>query len=181
MMKNSTKFIVVSTWIILTRIYDAYCTYQLTPDLDKESNPLVSILGMSWLPLLIVIGVLTLYTIYAYYQRLFAFVDFFPVEKRLNFSEFVGYTYLGKKAHWTVLFYKFPKDIRRFNLFMGILLSKSLIIAGFISTFMWILIRNTSWYPPLHHPAIIYSLLIFCCLMVNYFWYLKAYKNYQNS
>ena len=37
-------------WILLTRWFDAYSTYQYTPDLGKESNPLVSIFGFGWTP-----------------------------------------------------------------------------------------------------------------------------------
>ena len=65
-MTKRSKFIITTAWILFSRSYDAYCTNQLTPDLSKESNPLVSVLGMTWTPLLITIGLLTIYLIYAY-------------------------------------------------------------------------------------------------------------------
>ena len=52
-MKKNLKFIFTTTWILLSRSYDAYCTNALTPDLSKEANPLVSIGGISsWTTLL---------------------------------------------------------------------------------------------------------------------------------
>ena len=43
---KTLKFLVVLSWILFSKSYDAYCTYLHTPDLSKEENPLVSILGL---------------------------------------------------------------------------------------------------------------------------------------
>ncbi|MDW8287372.1 MAG: hypothetical protein RMJ89_04825, partial [Flammeovirgaceae bacterium] len=76
------KFAVTTIWILFSRSYDAYCTYLLTPDLSKESNPLVTVVGISsWTPLLIIISVLTIYAIYAYYVSVFKPISLLPTEK----------------------------------------------------------------------------------------------------
>ncbi len=45
---KTLKFLVILLWILLSKSYDAYCTYLHTPDLSKEANPLVSVLGLNW-------------------------------------------------------------------------------------------------------------------------------------
>jgi hypothetical protein len=96
-------------------MYDAYSTKQLTPDLSKESNPLVSVLGMTWAPLLIVLGLLTVYVVYAFYLSTFKPTRLFPTQKGYTFKEFVTYKYLGRTDSWMALVYKFPKDLNRLN------------------------------------------------------------------
>ena len=70
-MKRIIKFISITVWIIISRAYDVYATSQFTPDLSKEANPLVSIFGLNWGPLLFIIIGLLLYTFYALYINTF--------------------------------------------------------------------------------------------------------------
>ena len=131
-MNKTVKFAIVSSWILLTRAYDAYCTYQYTPDLSHEANPLVSILGFGWTPLLLTLVILSSYVIYAYYQATFKpYAEMLPKEQQLSFSDFVGYVYTGKKQSWTAMFYKLPNSMKRFNHVVGHLMAKSLAFAGF--------------------------------------------------
>jgi hypothetical protein len=66
-MNKTLKFFLTTAWILFSRAYDAYSTAQLTPDLSKEANPLVTVVGIStWTTLIIVLGALTLYTLYVY-------------------------------------------------------------------------------------------------------------------
>ena len=120
-MNKKLKFTLTTIWILFSRSYDAYCTNLLTPDLSKESNPLVTVLGISsWTPLLIIISVLTIYAIYAYYISEFKPFNFLPTEKGYSFGNVAAYTYLGYKDSWLAIFYKFPKDIKRFNHYPGV-------------------------------------------------------------
>lgn len=178
MMKKSTKFIAVSTWIISTRIYDAYCTYQLTPNLEKESNPLVSILGMSWTPLIAIIGILTNYTVFCYFLVIFKPMKLIPTNKGYSFKNFVAFLYLGKSDNWPAILYKLPKDFQRFNQYFGILMSQFLVFAGIVSTSMWFLINYTNWYKNVHSAAVIYTILIVGCVFIAYFWNKKMYQYY---
>ena len=159
-MKKSTKFILTTAWIIFSRSYDAFCTNQLTPDLSKESNPLVSVLGFGWTPLLLTLIVLTCYCIYVYYKSLFKPITIFPQEQGYGFKEFVVYLYLGRKDSITAVFYKFPKELKRFHQYMGETLTLCLSFSGIVSTLMWLLINYTSYYKAYHSAAFIYFILL---------------------
>jgi hypothetical protein len=90
----------------------------------------------------------------------------------------VAYLYLGKKESWPAIFYKFPKDIHRFNRYFGLMMSKFLVYAGIVSTVMWLLINYTEWYKNVHSAAVIYSVLIIGCAFIFYFWNKKMYQDY---
>jgi len=178
-MNKKLKFIVTISWILFSRSYDAYCTFRLTPDLTKEANPLVTIVGIdSWSTLLIVLGMLTIYTIYTYYLSIFKTFSLLPSEKNYSFSNIIAYIYLGTKASWTSIFYKFPKDINRFNHYMGHFMSRCLVYAGFISTAMWILINNTNFYKSIHSPMLVYGILIIGTIYICYLCNKSFYKKY---
>ena len=179
-MNKKLKFTLISTWIIFSRSFDAYCTNQLTPDLSKESNPLVSVFGMGWTPLLLIIGLLSLYAIYTYYKSVFKPMDLLPKEKGYSKGNILAYAYLGEKEHWTSVLYKFPKSLSRFNQFMGQTLSICLSYAGAVSTLMWLLIRNVDAYKSIHSPLLVYSVLILGCLALIYQWNHKRYQEYLN-
>ncbi len=177
-MNKNLKFLVIVVWILLTRSYDAYCTFRHTPDLSKEANPLVTIVGIdSWSTLLMILGILTIYTIYTYYLSVFKNYSLLPSEKNYSFSNIIAYIYLGTKDSWTSIFYKFPKDINRFNHYMGHFMPGCLVYAGFVSTAMWILINNTDFYQSIHSPMLVYSILIigtiYICYLKNKSFYYK--------
>ena len=175
------KFTITISWIILTRMYDAYSTNQLTPDLSKESNPLVSVLGMTWAPLLIVLGLLTVYVVYAFYVSTFKPTPLFPSQNGYTFKEFVTFTYLGRTDSWMALVYKFPKDLNRLNNWMGIVLTKGLVFAGGVSTAMWLFINYTDFYKNMHSAQLVYSILIIGFLAIIYFWNKKMYATYLSE
>lgn len=177
-MSKTVKFAVVTTWILFSRSYDAYCTSQLTPDLTKEANPLVSVLGMDWTPLLLTIGVLTLYAIYSYYVALFKPQSLLPTERGYSFSNIIAYTYLGKKDSWTAMFYKFPNNMGRLNQYMGHVLTRCLVFAGIVSTTMWLLINHSEYYKTIHSAILIYSILIVGVLAIIFHWNWSQYQQY---
>jgi len=178
-MSKKVKFIITTAWILLSRSYDAYCTYLLTPDLSKEANPLVTVVGISsWTVLLFVLSVLTIYVIYSYYLSVFHSINLLPKEKGYSFSNFVAYLYLGVKDHWTATLYKLPKDINRLNNYMGHILTKCLVFAGVVSTIMWVLINNSAYYKTIHNAALVYALLIIGCITIVYVCNKNRYKQY---
>lgn len=180
-MRKTIRFAVITIWIIFSRAYDAYCTYQLTPDLSKEANPLVSVLGMTWTPLLIVISILCLYAIYAYYISVFKPQNLLPEEKGYSFREVSTYVYHGRKDTWISILYKYPKNISRLNQVMGHTLSKCLVFAGVVSTIMWLLINYTNYYKELHSVALIYGILVVGCILIIYRWFILMYKEYKSQ
>ena len=181
-MKRKLKFTIVTTWILLSRSYDAFCTYSLTPDLSNEANPLVTVGGInSWTTLLTILGALTLYSIYAYWISTFKPINLLPRKKGLTFGDFVGSIYLGKEASWHVTLYKIPRDLVRFNNYMGHVLTKSLVFAGIVSTTMWLLINHSEFYRSIHSPALIYVILIVGSFAIAYGWNRSMYKLYQSD
>ncbi len=163
----------------MTRSYDAYCTYQLTPNLSKEANPLVTVGGVSsWTLLLIILGICTLYVFYANYISVYKPSPLLPTEKGYSFGSVVAFIYLGFKDSWTSIFYKLPKDIKRFNTYMGHVLTRCLIWAGFVSTVMWLLINHTSYYRSFHSATMVYAVLLTGCFVIGYHWNKTQYKQY---
>ena len=180
-MSKTLKFTLITVWIVLSRAYDAYSTYQYTPDLSQEANPLVSLLGMEWGPLLLLLSLLMVYCIYAFFRRTFYPLSLEPREKGYSFSEFLAYTYLGRKGHWTGLFYRLPNSLSRFHQYMGQLLTPSLAFAGIVSTLMWLLLNYTTTYPQYHRAWIIYGILIIGSLLITLRWNWRAYRAYQSQ
>lgn len=177
-MRKTLRFAAITIWIIFSRAYDAYCTYQHTPDLSKEANPLVSVLGLTWTPLLMVITILSLYAIYAYYRTVFSPMNLLPVEKGLSFREVSTFVYLGKSDHWVSLLYKYPKSISHLNQVIGHTLAKCLVFAGVVSTIMWMLINHTEFYLQYHSAPLIYGILVAGCIIIIYRWFATMYKHY---
>jgi Kef-type K+ transport system membrane component KefB len=181
-MNKKIKFTLITVWVVFSRSYDAYCTNIYTPDLSKEANPLVSILGVSsWTTLLIILCVLTIYVIYSYYISLFYPMNLFPEEKGYTFNNFIAFLYLGYKDKWTAMLYKLPNNIKRVNHYLGQLLTKSLVYAGVVSTTMWLLINYSSSYRKVHNAFVVYFILITGCLLISYYWNKKLFKQYQND
>ena len=178
-MNRKLKFTLTTTWILFSRSYDAYCTNLLTPDLSKEANPLVTVVGVSsWTTLLIILSVLTIYAIYAYYISVFRPMNLLPQDKGYSFGNFVAYLYLGMKDSWTATLYKFPKDTKRLNNYMGHLLTKCLVYAGVVSTIMWLLINNSDYYKAIHSAPLIYSILIGGSVIIAYTWNKTLFRQY---
>lgn len=177
-MNKRLKFTLVTLWILFSRSYDAYCTAQLTPDLSKEANPLVSVGGLGWTPLLLIIGALLAYTIYAYYVSVFRKVNLLPAERGFTFSELAGYLYFGEKRSWLAMFYRLPKSFARFNQYMGETLVPCVTYAGVVSTLMWLLINYVPAYKSFHSAPFIYSVLIAGCALLMLAWNRRMYAVY---
>ena len=180
-MNKQIKYFLIVSWILLTRSFDAYCTMKFTPNLDKESNPLVSIFGFTWVPLLITLGLLTLYVTYVYYLVIFKSFDLQPKEKGFSFSQFIAFTYLGRKDSWTAMLYKFPKDLKRFNHWMGSNLTSCIVYAGFVSTIMWLLIYSSEFYKDIHSATLIYSILVIGSVLLIYNWNRRQFLKYKEG
>lgn len=176
---NKTKFYLFSSWIIFSRSFDAYCTNLHTPDLSKEANPLVSFIGLTWSPLLLILGLLMLFVIYGFYLSIFKPISLDPDEKGLSFKEYCTFRYLGKKSNWFALLFQFPSTKARFSRVMGELLAPCLVYAGIVSTIMWLLIFNSAWYRSMHSAALVYMNLIIGCGVIVYDIYSRKYSAYK--
>ena len=180
-MPKKLKFISIICWILFSRGFDAYCTMQHTPDLSKEANPLVSVLGISsWTFILGIIGILTLYICFAFYKSVFHPISLEPTEKGLNFREYAAFLYLGERTHWSAMLYKYPKDLKRLHQYFGSVLTACLIYAGIISTLMWLLIQNAEWYREIHTAGRVYFFLIGGSIQIIITWNWQKYKIYRS-
>lgn len=163
-------------------MYDYVSTKNFTPDLSKETNPLVYIGGLKWNALTIILVILTMYVIYALYISIYKNHKLLPNRTGLSFKEFVPYYYFGNEERLSSLFWKFPKSFMRFNAIMGAILAGALVFAGIISTTMWILINYTTWYyPGLHFPPLLYGLILIGAVAAGYLHFRNSYAKYQSS
>jgi len=177
------KFLIILLWILFSKSYDAYCTYLHTPDLSKEANPLVSVLGLNWFWLLIVIGSLTIYTCYTLYLISFNPIKLYPLEKGYSFSNFIAYMYFGKKSSLFSILYKIPAiRNKRFHYTFGNIFVRYLVFAGIVSTVMWLLINNSeAYYREIHNHLVIYGILISGTFIILYNYYKTNYNKYQEQ
>ena len=173
------KFATTLLWILFSKSYDTYCTFQHTPDLSKEANPLVSLLGFNWLWLLLVVGLLTIYTCYTLYLIYFKPIQLYPLEKGYSFRNFIAYMYFGKKNSLFSILYKIP-DLRgkRIHYTFGNIFIRFLVYAGFVSTIMWLLINNSELYKDIHNAYVIYGILFLGTLIIMYQYYKTNYNKY---
>ena len=174
------KFTAILVWILFSKSYDGYFTFSHTPDLSKEANPLVSLLGFNWFWLLLVIALLTLYTCYTLYLISFKPINLYPQEKEFSFSNFTAYMYFGEKSTLLSTIYKVPSlKNKRFHYSIGNIWVRFLVFGGIISTVMWILINNSEFYKDIHIAFVIYGILIFGTVIIMYNYYKINYKKYQ--
>jgi hypothetical protein len=166
-MKKSTRYILATAWILVSRSFDAYATWQHTPDLQKEASPLASVLGMGWLPILLLLGAICAYVMFAYYKALFGSYRIFPTEKGYSLSEFAGYMATGTKVPWWKMWVQFPKKAAHLHAYFGYVLVISLSVAGVFSTVMWVLIWTSEFYRSVHSAGLVYA-LIFAGIGVGY-------------
>jgi hypothetical protein len=177
------KFISLTTWLVLTRAIDVYATFQYTPDLTMEANPLVSVFGLnSWSVLISIIVTLLVFVIYLYYIHIFKRDLPYPEEKGYSFSEFAGYLYFGKKRPWYEMMYRIPFDLKQNLQVMGVILPYGLAFAGLVSTLMWYGIYFLpELYTPFHNVWAIWIIIGVGCI-ASCIWFVKGeYKIYQQK
>ena len=82
------EFITLASLLIMTRVLDGLITYAITPDLSRETNPLVSIFGLGWAGLIIVTAILLGAVIWLNYQSLSSPCDNFPPKPGVDWCTF---------------------------------------------------------------------------------------------
>ena len=166
-MNKTLRFGLTAFWVVFSRAYDAYCTHQFTPDLQNEANPLVAVFGMGWTPLLLIVGGLTLFTVYTYYLRTYSPSSLLPKDGSFFLQQFVTFLYLGRKNNWSAIFYKLPTSLKRFNQYWGAFMMPCLVFAGIVSTIMWVLMKYMPSYAEVYHSApLIYTVLMVGAILI---------------
>lgn len=179
-MKKHLKFTLILTGILLTRAYDAYCTALFTPDLKREANPLASVFHVQWGGLLLIVGCMLLYVVYALYINMYKQVNLFPAQKHLSFGQFVVHSLYGPGERWTAFLYKLPADKQKMHYVFGYILSYGLLWAGLVTTVMWLLINHTAtYYTQYHSYKGTVSLVLGGVAVVIYYYFNELYNAYK--
>jgi len=146
MSKNKLEFFLLTLFLVITRCWDITATYIVTPNLEKETNPIVSIFGQGWITIIIIqIIVVSLIIILNYYS-LFKTKISYPSQNGYSFREFITYYYFGEKQNLTKILYKFPKYKSTLIKALGYVLPRALIVISvFISSSSTLLILNSDY------------------------------------
>lgn len=117
--------------IFVLRSTDLYITYLYTPDLSREWNPLVSLLGASWPGLIlvqIIIVAFVSWLMFFYFNRTPTVIE----QKGLSFHDFIYVYFFGKLRPWPDRLFSRPMQLRKHLIFNGFLF---LVITTIISCF----------------------------------------------
>lgn len=199
--KGLIKFWILTLLTLIITIVDLLLTFIGTPDLSKESNPLVYTAGLGWVGLITAnIIVITLFISLYYYS----FVRFKPpVVQCTGFKEFYSIINFNQPDKFVWTLYKIPKNKLAYSYLLacgGFITAVASILRirvvlewiGILSNSDFIysyfrLIENISFVTPIGRFDMILFLLfptIFAC----FYWYYRQYKinksileNYNNE
>jgi hypothetical protein len=178
---TKTKFFILAGLVLITRFYDVYTTSLYTPDLNKESNPVVKWLGAGWHTMITLQIVLSLLIISCLYFYMFRYKPELPSEKGLKLSECSSYLLYGDKKSIHKLFYKLPdrNSLIASTGYVGamVLITTSMMVGT--STLMLLLSDS---YLRLYKQGIPYLFyVVMVCLTVYFYrrFFIKFLKLYQ--
>jgi hypothetical protein len=173
------EFIVLTALIILTRFFDLASTYILTPNLQYESNPLITSFDFKWQGFLIVQLLISTLVIWVNYFSLFKSKIEYPKEKGLNFNEFQMYYMFGRGVEaenfWSKLLGVFKVNLA----FVGYLLPRALIIFSTFIIVIHSLLFNGIKIPQ-YYLYTFYCILLFSVVLFNKLYHRVHYKVYKN-
>ena len=129
--------------MFLLRSADCYITYLITPDLDQEWNPIVSIFGQSWPGLLLAQLILYVTAGSAAYYSL-SHNTFLSYRDGLHYREFVYYHFNGRldpAKKWISGFFGIP-DIKSGSLAKHVAFLCFLYASTFITISIFAIVNN---------------------------------------
>lgn len=192
--KGITKFWILTVLTLVITIADVSLTFIGTPDLSRESNPLIYTAGLGWGTLITANIIITILFIGLYY---YSFVSFKPPVIKCNgFKEFYSIINFNQpdKFIWTL--YKMPKNKIAYSYLLacGGFLTALVSILRIRAVLEWIgiltnsefvysyfrLIQNISFVTPVGRFDMILFLLfptMFACI----YWYYKQYRINKNA
>lgn len=171
------KFILLTVLLILTRFADIETTYQSTPDLKYEFNPLVSKLGFGWTGLIFTQVVFLLLIIYALWIYCFRDVEVLPVEDKLPMKKFISLFYFKNTTSFFKIFYKLPTNKNSFLYSAGYIATYTLImISIIISSSTFFLLKNKT-YKDFYNNVSGWIYLYLLALVLGIYYSIKFFKN----
>lgn len=170
------KLITVIFLLSITRIGDGLTTYLVTPNLEGEKNPLVTVFEFGWISLILsgfflVMLVSFLYHYYLHYEE-----SVNPPEQLKDMKSYISYYYFGDKDSFPKLFYAFPKNKQALLASIGFVLSHSLIAYSFLLIFHNLLIYYSDAY---NYFMVVYNgwILMYAVLLpVGYYFFLLFFR-----
>jgi len=180
-----TKFISIFLLIIITRVADIVFTYQYTPDLKNEANPLVVHLGFGWKEIIIIQLVAIIYIGYLLYGHIYNRNDINPKIKNLSFNYFAlqqcyGDKFTDTSKKWNILI-DYPRNSQRIKYIMGWVLPMATIIIGFELVLLHLSLRNSQifrYYYWIILPAF-YISIVFIFFLLYYVYMRIKYMQYK--
>jgi len=129
-MRWRSYFLTTAT-ILLLRTVDLFLTWIYTPNLEREWNPIISFLGISWpgfiLSQVFVFSFVT-GVMYFYFRK----PSIVSAPPGLSFNDFIYYYFFGELRPWRRRFLSLPRNFRPHLVFNGFLLmAMTLIISSF--------------------------------------------------
>lgn len=183
MSNNKREFLWLTALLCLTRIGDIAMTYLVTPDLARETNPLVSLFGQGWISVIAVQIVLVLAIVLLNYYGLFKVKPAYPSQTGLSFGEFATTYYLGRKQHWTNLLLRFPTRWSVFVKAFGYALPRALIVIGLLvsvsSATLTVSKAYSDFYPAVR--PVFYVTLVATALYFYFRFFKVEYRAYCDS
>ncbi len=181
MSRTKLEFWLLTSFLLITRCWDITATYIITPNLEKETNPIVSIFGQGWTTVIIFQIILVSAVIILNYYSLFKTRDSYPSQKGYAFKDFMTYYYFSEKRSLIKMLYKFPKNKSVLIKALGYILPRSLIVISvFISLSSTLLIVSSDYqkFYAVAKPYYYVVLIAIVCLFYILF-FRKEYTIYQ--
>ena len=171
------RFIFLASLLIFTRFADAQTTYLHTPDLKKEANPLVSLLGLGWTGSIIIQVVALTFVIYALWIYCFKKVEVLIYDSNISRTKFISLFHFSDTESFKKLFYKLPTNKNSLLYSIGFIMTFSLIaISILVSTSTSLLIMSEKYrnfYLEFRIPIFLYVI----SFLIIIFWTRKFYES----
>ncbi len=183
MSRIKLEFWLLTLFTIITRCWDITATYIITPDLEKETNPMVSIFGQGWMTVIIFQIILVSVVITLNYYSLFKTKNSYPSQKGYSYKEFITYYYFGEKRNLIKIVYKFPKNKSTLIKALGYILPRALIVISvFVSLSSTLLIINSDYQKFYAVARPYYYIVLIAIVCVFYILFFKReYTIYQKN
>lgn len=174
MSRIKLEFCLLTLLLLITRFWDAILTYIITPNLEKETNPIVSLFGQGWVSLISIQIILISVIIILNYYSLFKIKNIYPSQKGYSFKEFLSYYYFGEKQNLIKLLYKMPKNKSTLIKSLGYMLPRTLIVVSIFISLSSTFLVYSSYYRKFYSVARPYYYIVIAA--IAFFFYILFFK-----
>jgi len=159
------EFVTLAVLLLLTRVADGLLTYAITPNLDREANPVSSVFGFGWSGLIVVAIVVLSGVLWLNYVSLTRPCDNFPAPAGVDWPTFCKAYFdirgqaLFAQQPWRVMThvcgYVFPRTIIAWSV---LLLAHN-----------WLVYTDAAWYRPIRAYRLSFAIYLALPLLGFYF------------